>query len=81
MEPLQFDTPYEVFMSVSTSGVSKSGHDYYERRYASKFCLKRDVKGDTIIVGVGWDDDEYEPHCLKPGEPTKRGFWQRLFGK
>jgi hypothetical protein len=81
MEPLQFDTPYEVFMSVSTSGVSKTGHEYYERRYASKFCLNRDVKGETIITGVRWDDDAYAPQCQKPGESPKYGFWQKLFGK
>lgn len=81
LEPLQLNTPYEVFMSVSTSRVSKAGHDYYERRYASKFCLGRDVKGETVLVGVGWDDNAYAPHCLKPGESTKRSFWRRLFGK
>lgn len=73
-EPLTFNTPYRAYLRVSTA----SGG---EQRYASDFCLIRNSKGEVVLTGVDWEHTKYAPHCLKPGESTKRGFWQRLFGK
>lgn len=75
-KPLQFDTPYSVRISThTTSGIS---HEY---RYSSDFCLSRNEKGETILVGADWDDKTDAMKCLKPGESPKRSFWQKLFGK
>jgi len=74
VKPLELNTPYRAYLSVSADSAG-------EQRYASDFCLTRDTKGLTILVGVGWDNNAYEPHCLKPGESPKRSFWQKLFGK
>lgn len=77
-KPLLMDTPYEIFMRVSTPE-----GPLYERKFHSFFCLTRDEKGNKIIVGAYIEDDpKYTVwKCLKPGEKPKRSFWQRLFGK
>jgi len=71
--PLRLDAPYEVFMSVSDNSS-------YQWKYSTNFCLTHNTKGETILVGAEWDDKAGAMKCLKPGE-SKRGFWQRLFGK
>lgn len=77
-EPLYFDTPYQVRLDVLTSW-EKEGQN--ECNYASNFCLSRNTKGETILVGADWDDKAGAMKCLKPGESPKRNFWQKLFGK
>ncbi|MEA5115920.1 MAG: hypothetical protein VB050_18040 [Geobacteraceae bacterium] len=72
-EPLQFNKPYRMRIRVTTM----SG-GFSVRRYASDFCLSRNTKGETIIVGAVWDDKADAPRCLKPGESPKRSLWQRL---
>ncbi len=79
-EPLMFNTPYKVLISVAKTDTLKSSY-IEERNYRSSFCLKRNAMGETILVGTDWDSNAYEPHCLKPGESPKRSFWQKLFGK
>ena len=79
-EPLQVDTAYRVSIDVSTASASTPGY-VYERRYRSDFCLSRNAKGETILVGADWDDKTGAMICLKPGESPKRSFWQKLFGK
>jgi hypothetical protein len=75
-EPLLPDKPYRVFISVS----ARDKGVFYERKYLSNFCISRNEKGESIIVGAEWNDaDGWK--CLKPGESPKRGFWQRLFGR
>jgi hypothetical protein len=74
VSPLEFDTPYRAYLSISTASGS-------EIRYASDFCLIRNSKGEVVLTGVDWEHTKYAPHCLKPGESTKRSFWRRLFGK
>ncbi len=76
-EPLRFDTPYQVRLDVLTSW-EKEGQN--ECNYVSDFCLTHNTKGETILVGAEWDDKAGAMKCLKPGE-SKRGFWQKLFGK
>ncbi len=73
-EPLRLDVPYEVFMSIPDNSS-------YQWKYTSDFCLTRNAKGETILVGAEWDDKAGAMRCLKPGETPKRGFWQKLFGK
>jgi len=77
-EPLLFDIPYQVRMDVLTSW-EKEGN--FECNYASDFCLTRNAKGESILVGAEWDDKADMMKCLKPGESPKRSFWQKLFGK
>jgi hypothetical protein len=74
VKPLEFDTPYRAYLSISTASGS-------EIRYASDFCLIRTSKGEVALTGVDWEHTNYEPHCLKPGDAPKRGFWQRLFDR
>lgn len=73
-EPLQFNTPYRVHLIVDT--MPKFVNEW---RYGSDFCLSRNAKRETIIVGVDWDDKADAPRCLKPGEPPKRSIWKKLF--
>jgi len=74
-KPLQFNTPYRMHISVLKS--DQEGGNV--RTYASDFCLSRNAKRETIIVGVDWDDKADAPRCLKPGEPPKRSIWKKLF--
>jgi hypothetical protein len=71
-KPLLLNTPYYMEMDVDAS-VRGS------RTFRTEFCLSRNAKGKTILVGIKWDDSG--PRCLKPGESPKRSLWQRLFGK
>ncbi|MEA5115917.1 MAG: hypothetical protein VB050_18025 [Geobacteraceae bacterium] len=73
-EPLQFNTPYRVHISVLKS--DQEGGNV--RLYASDFCLSRNAKGEKIIVGAVWDDKTDAPRCSKPGESPKCSLWQRL---
>jgi hypothetical protein len=76
VNPLLFATPYSVRISAHTiSGTS------YEQKFASDFCITHDAKGETILVNAVWDDEAHAMKCLKPGESSKRSFWQKLFGK
>jgi hypothetical protein len=75
--PLTYDTPYRVFMVVSTRPWVN-----HVRRYLSEFCLTRNDTGETVIVEATWEKQTEEYRCLKPGESSKhRGFWDRLFGR
>ena len=71
---LLLDTPHYVVMDVEASGGDC-------RRFRSDFCLSRDAKGNTVLVGAEWDDKTNAMKCLNPGESPKRGLWQKLFGK
>ncbi|MGA7828024.1 MAG: hypothetical protein WCA04_10205 [Geobacteraceae bacterium] len=76
-KPLQSDTPYQVFISVSEA---PGGRNSYGRKFAADFCISRNEKGEPILVGAsGGGTGDWR--CLKPGESKNRGFWQRLFGK
>lgn len=75
-KPLLIDTPYEVFIRVS----ARSEGVHYERKYLSNFCLSRNEKGETVLVGAEVNKQIGGWQCLKPGETTKRSFWQKLFG-
>ena len=72
-KPLLLDTPYYVEISVDA--------DRNRRVFRSDFCLSRDAKGNTVLVGAEWDDKTNAMKCLNPGESPKRGLWQKLFGK
>lgn len=74
-EPLQFNTPYRVRLSV-LKPYEEGGNEWW---YASDFCLSRNAKGETIILNADWDDKADAPRCLKPGESPKRSIWQKLF--
>ena len=74
---LSINTPYRVLLVV----YARSGGAYYERKYLSDFCIDRNEKEESLIVGAAWDDKADAWRCLKPGEAPKRGFCQRLFGK
>lgn len=76
-KPLLVDTPYRVFISVT----SRSKSAFYERKYLSDFCVSRNEKCEKILVGAVWDNKPDGWRCLKPGESSKRGFWQKLFEK
>lgn len=75
--PFLFDTPYMIFLRVSTPEGA-----LYERKFATFFCISHDGKGNKIIVGAYIEDDPQYIiwKCLKPGEKPKRGFWEKLFG-
>lgn len=76
-KPLQSDTPYKVFISVSEA---PGGRNSYNRRFAADFCIISNEQGEPIVVGAsGGGTGDWR--CLEPGESPKSGFWQRLFGK
>lgn len=78
-EPLLPNVPYQVYMSVAEAPTGRQRYRYL-RKFAADFCISNNEHGEPIIVGAsGGGMDTWR--CLKPGESSKRGFWQRLFGK
>lgn len=75
--PLLPDSPYHVFISVAEA---PGGRNSYDRKFAFDFCIARNEKGESIVVGAS-GEGKGAWHCLKPGESKKRGFWGWLFGK
>lgn len=74
-EPLQPDTPYNVFIRVTELPGSRS---LYDIKYSSDFCLTKNEKGEPVIVeATGGGRGEWR--CLRPNE--SHGFWNWLLGK
>lgn len=76
--PLVYDTPYMVFISVAESPTGGQRYRYL-RTFLNNFCVTRNENGEPVITGADWGDKGW--HCMLPEESSKRGFWQKLFGK
>jgi hypothetical protein len=74
---LQLNTPYHVIIRVTEPPGERFS---YKRLYYSNFCIVHNEKGELMLVGVSFNSNSGW-RCLKPGESSERGFWDRLFGQ